>query len=45
MYSAATAALLSVAAADPSGVGGLPEEAGRLLRGSEAVPEECVRAP
>lgn len=32
----------SVVAADPSGDGGVPEEAGRVLRGPEAVSEECV---
>lgn len=32
----------TVFAADPSGDGGFPEEAGGVLRGSEAVSEECV---
>lgn len=30
----------AVSAADPSGDGGVPEEARRVLRGPEAVPEE-----
>lgn len=32
----------AVPAADPPGDGGHPEEAGRVLRGPEAVPEERV---
>lgn len=34
----------TVFAADPSGDGGFPEEAGRVLRGVEAVSEECVHS-
>lgn len=34
----------AVPAADSPGDGGLPEEAGRVLRGPEAVPEERVRS-
>lgn len=33
-----------VSAADPSGNGGVPEEAGRVLRGSEAVSAERVHS-
>lgn len=36
--------LCAVLAADSSGDGGFPEEAGRVLRGSEAVPEERLRS-
>jgi len=34
----------AVLAADSSGDGGVPEEAWRVLRGSEAVPEERLRS-
>lgn len=34
----------AVLVADSSGDGGFPEEAWRVLRGSEAVPEECLRS-
>ncbi len=33
-----------VLVADSSGDGGFPEEARRVLRGSEAVPEECLHS-
>lgn len=38
-----TTRLFAVLAADSPGDGGFPEEARRVLRGSEAVPEERVR--